>query len=191
MKVSSSLRSAGFGFAKVSYDPQVGQVLGKAIADLTSKAMGGHMTFQDSLKQRLELIKPMLPQIEEFLKTHPTTLTPGVEELVQLLHKNATPVYLISGGFRRIIAPIAEKLNIPKSNIFANRLIFSNTGEYEGFDESELTSQSGGKGKVIERLKNLYGYRNVVMIGDGITDFEACPPGDAFIGIIHSLVTVL
>lgn len=29
------LVSAGFGYAKVSYDPQVGQVLGKAIADFS------------------------------------------------------------------------------------------------------------------------------------------------------------
>ena len=49
-------------------------------------------------------------------------------------------------------------------------------GEYEGFDENEFTSESGGKGRVIEVLKNQFGYKNVVMIGDGMTDFESCPP---------------
>ena len=39
-------------------------------------------------------------------------------------------------------------------------------GEYAGFDESEMTSKSGGKGKVIELLQNAYGYKKVVMIGD-------------------------
>ena len=55
-------------------------------------------------------------------------------------------------------------------------------GEYVGFDEEELTSESGGKGKVIEFLKATHGYKNVVMIGDGATDLESCPPADGFIG---------
>ncbi|XP_072262231.1 phosphoserine phosphatase [Pyxicephalus adspersus] len=55
-------------------------------------------------------------------------------------------------------------------------------GEYAGFDEAQLTAESGGKGKVIGLLKEKYGFRNVVMIGDGATDMEACPPADGFIG---------
>lgn len=50
------------------------------------------------------------------------------------------------------------------------------TGEYAGFDESQPTAESGGKGKVISILKEQYGFKTVVMIGDGATDLEACPP---------------
>lgn len=56
-------------------------------------------------------------------------------------------------------------------------------GEYAGFDETQPTSRSGGKGEVIRRLKEK-GFRIVVHIGDGSTDLEASPPADAFIGII-------
>lgn len=31
-------------------------------------------------------------------------------------------------------------------------------------------------------LKEKYGYTKLFMIGDGITDLEASPPADAFIG---------
>jgi len=31
-------------------------------------------------------------------------------------------------------------------------------------------------------LKQKFGYTKLFMIGDGITDLEACPPADAFIG---------
>lgn len=55
-------------------------------------------------------------------------------------------------------------------------------GFYDGFDEDEFTSKTGGKALVIEELKNKYKYNTIVMIGDGITDAEACPPADAFIG---------
>lgn len=49
-------------------------------------------------------------------------------------------------------------------------------GEYAGFDESQPTAESGGKGKVISMLKEQYGFKTMVMIGDGATDLEASPP---------------
>lgn len=49
-------------------------------------------------------------------------------------------------------------------------------GEYAGFDETQPTAESGGKGKVISLLKEKYGFKTIVMIGDGATDLEACPP---------------
>ena len=45
-------------------------------------------------------------------------------ELVSLLHQRGTEVYLVSGGFRSLIEPMAEFLGIPKKNIYANRLLF-------------------------------------------------------------------
>ena len=51
-------------------------------------------------------------------------------ELVSLLQSRNTAVYLISGGFRRLIEPAAQHLNIPLENIFANRLLFENGGQF-------------------------------------------------------------
>jgi phosphoserine phosphatase len=51
-----------------------------------------------------------------------------------------------------------------------------------------LTSASGGKGKVIELIKNKYNYKNVFMIGDGATDLETSPPADGFIGFGGNVV---
>lgn len=59
-------------------------------------------------------------------------------------------------------------------------------GEYADFDENELTSKSGGKSQVIQELKNKHHYSKIIMIGDGMTDAEACPPADAFIGNFSS-----
>lgn len=55
-------------------------------------------------------------------------------------------------------------------------------GEYAGFDENQLTSRSGGKGAAVRDLKEKHGYETVVMVGDGMTDWEAAPPADLFIG---------
>lgn len=38
------------------------------------------------------------------------------------------------------------------------------------------TAESGGKGKVIKLLKEKFHFKKIIMIGDGATDMEACPP---------------
>ncbi|KAK9874831.1 hypothetical protein WA026_005645 [Henosepilachna vigintioctopunctata] len=116
---------------------------GREIAELTSRAMGGSMTFQESLSLRLNILKPSVSQIKDFLREKPRH-------------------YLL--------------------NIYSNKMKFFFEGDYAGFDETQPTSRSGGKAEVIRLLKEKYGYQNLVMIGDGATDLEACPPADAFIG---------
>ena len=92
-------------------------------------------------------------------------------------------VYLVTGGFYRIVVPVAEALGISTDNIFANKLHFdASTGAYAGFDDTALTSRTGGKPKVVEELKKRPGHEVVAMIGDGATDMEARPPADVFIG---------
>lgn len=49
---------------------------------------------------------------------------PGIPELVAKLQSQGKGVFLVSGGFRQVIHPIAESLNIPVSNVFANQLLF-------------------------------------------------------------------
>ncbi|KAG8042760.1 hypothetical protein G9C98_005400 [Cotesia typhae] len=161
---------------------------GDQVTELTKKAMQGNMTFQQSLTVRLNIIRPSLEQIKQFIKIHPPKLTPGIKELVDKLHEKNKKVFLVSGGFRCLISPVAARLNISKDNIFANRLLFHFTGEFGGFDENELTAKSGGKAQVIKRLKENYNFKTIVHIGDGATDLEACPPADAFIGFGGNVV---
>ncbi|XP_018342906.1 PREDICTED: phosphoserine phosphatase isoform X1 [Trachymyrmex septentrionalis] len=155
---------------------------GKQITELTKQAMQGDMTFQQSLSMRLGIINPSLTQVKQFLNTHQPSLTAGIKELVSTLQARGKQVFLVSGGFRCLITPVAAKLNIPPENIYANRLKFYFTGEYAGYDETQPTSKTGGKGEVIRRLKKEKGFKIVVHVGDGSTDLEASPPADAFIG---------
>ncbi|XP_026290263.1 phosphoserine phosphatase [Frankliniella occidentalis] len=161
---------------------------GDAVAALTKEAMKGSMNFREALAMRLNIIKPSTSQIKSFLQNEPARLTPRIKELVEELHKRRIPVYLISGGFRSLIQPIAQELNIPIQNVYANRLKFYYNGEYAGFDEDEPTSRQGGKGDVIKMLKKTHRYNSIILIGDGATDLEACPPADAFIGFGGNVV---
>ncbi|PVD24680.1 hypothetical protein C0Q70_15165 [Pomacea canaliculata] len=160
---------------------------GAEVREWTNKAMGGDVTFREALTQRLNIVKPSQQQLEAFITSRPPQLTDGIKDLVSLLHSKNVPVFLVSGGFRNIIEPAAKILNIPLENVYANKLLFKD-GLYDGFDPKEPTSDSGGKQKVAELLKQTYGFKCLIMIGDGATDMEAAPPADAFIGFGGNVV---
>ena len=63
-------------------------------------------------------------------------------------------VYLVSGGFINIIAPLANHLGIPRECVYANTLLFDSTGEFAGVDTNQPTCRSGGKGKVVGLVKS-------------------------------------
>jgi len=155
---------------------------GDEVEQLTREAMKGGMDFREALALRLDLIRPTSTQLKNFIFYQKQRLTPYVKELIHELHKRETEVYLISGGFRSIIEPLGRDLGIPTANVYANKIKFYFDGEYAGFDEHQLTSRSGGKGAAVRDLKEKFGFDTVVMIGDGITDWEAAPPADLFIG---------
>ena len=165
------------------------QQVGSLVEAITRNAMGGNMSFRTALQARLNLIQPTRARLELFLVNHPSQLTPGISELINVLHERQVAVYLITGGFHSIVDPVAEKLNIPLQNVFANRLLFHEDGTYLGFDENEMTSDSGGKGRVIEYLKSKFHYENLIMIGDGVTDMEA--NADGFIGFGGNVIREL
>jgi phosphoserine phosphatase len=155
---------------------------GQEVAALTRKAMEGDTKFQDALQQRLELLRPSQQDFQACLKERPFQLTEGIESLVESMHVAGIDVYLVSGGFRIMLEPIAQELCISKTNIYANTILFDNKGQYIGFDVNEPTSADMGKPKALGMIKNQFDYDTMVMVGDGATDAQAKPPADAFIG---------
>lgn len=126
---------------------------GKAVAEWTAKAMTGTVPFEEALAARLSLIKPSLSQVEECLEKRPPRISPGMADLVKKLKSNNIDVFLVSGGFRQMIKPVAFELGIPPENITANQLLFGTLGEYARFDPTEPTSRSGGKAKAVQQIK--------------------------------------
>ncbi|KAK6920990.1 hypothetical protein RJ641_014668 [Dillenia turbinata] len=157
---------------------------GKAVAEWTARAMGGSIPFEEALAARLSLFNPSLSQLQEFLK-RPPRISPGIEELVKKLKAKNTNVYLISGGFRQMINPVASILGISLENIFANQLLFGGSGEFLSFDPNEPTSRSGGKAVAVQKIRKVHNYKTLVMIGDGATDLEARQPGGADLFICY------
>lgn len=158
---------------------------GKAVSEWTNKAMSGSVPFEEALAARLSLFSPSLSQLQDFLDKRPPRLSPGITELINKLKASNTVVYLISGGFRQMIKPVAVQLEIPRENIFANHLLFGSSGEFLGFDTTEFTSRSGGKAVAVQHIRKVHGYKSLIMIGDGATDLEARKPGGADLFICY------
>eukprot|EP00927_Polykrikos_kofoidii_P083302 TRINITY_DN8499_c1_g1_i1.p1 TRINITY_DN8499_c1_g1~~TRINITY_DN8499_c1_g1_i1.p1 ORF type:complete len:291 (+),score=49.17 TRINITY_DN8499_c1_g1_i1:69-941(+) len=158
------------------------------IADLTQKAMNGHVHFQDALRDRLQLLADHGMTRETLKKCVETegvpSWTPGIREVVKRFHAMGVDVYLVSGGFKDLVQPVARELDIPDSMVFANTILFDKQGDYVGFDKRALTSASGGKPEVFKLLQRKMGYKTMIMIGDGATDLEARTegPAAAFVG---------
>eukprot|EP00808_Paulinella_micropora_P023172 g81556.t1 len=163
-------------------DRRVGCVLRSRAsgAEWTKKAMGGDVPFEKALSARLEIIAPSQQQIDACLRRHPLTLTPGVEELIRLLQTRGTHVYLVSGGFRQMIHPLARKLNISLDHVYANQLLLDKDGNFLGHNHSEPTCRAGGKARVLQTLKQRQGYRPLVMVGTVLQTWKHDPLPTSF-----------
>jgi phosphoserine phosphatase len=155
---------------------------GEKVAALTLQAMEGGMKFQEALQLRLDLLQPSKQQILTLLKEQPLVLTPGIHDLMSSLQNKKVDIWLVSGGFRIMIEPVAQQLSIPIENIVANTILFDDKGTYNGFDANEPTSRDMGKPKALTQIESQKGYKTMVMVGDGATDAQAKPPAKAFIG---------
>ena len=170
---------------------------GEQVRKLSKMAMEGKMDVEESLQKRLEIIEPTAEKLKTYMdsKTAKKRLVPGIKALVEELQSRGVKVYLISGGFRQLILPVADLLDIPHDNIFANRFVSNATEQdpeqtvpavsLKTYDAEEPTNRKGGKLEAIRRIREMQGVQTVVMVGDGSTDLEAAQESggvDLFIG---------
>jgi len=145
--------------------------------------MNGTLNFRQALTERLRIIDPSLSMLEKFNSIHTFKTTPGIKDFINLLRLQGTDVFLVSGGFTQMIYPVAKSLDIPYTNVYANTILFDHVGYYTGFDTNAPTSYDGGKAETVRRLRLAAGNKGPwIMIGDGVTDLQARPPADIFIG---------
>jgi phosphoserine phosphatase len=155
------------------------EVFGRVEA-MTNDAMNGKLPVEAVFGRRLEIIQPRKVDVEAIGQRYIETIEPTAKRTITaLVARGWTPV-IVSGGFRQVIAPLAAVLGIGR--IEAVDLFFDASGNYRGFDEKYPTTRSGGKPEVIVRLKQEFQSTQTVMIGDGVSDLEAKPVVDRFVG---------
>jgi len=177
-----SVESLDFAVERSLADAPDGAGRARALSALTDQGMAGELDFRSSLEQRIAiagLTQASVAEAREALRAH---LTPGMADLLSGLRGQGAHVAAVSGGFVELIAPALGDLGIDDAN--ANSFVFDKAGAVVDFDRANPLSRSGGKARVVAALKARTQARRTVMVGDGMTDFEAFADGaaDHFIG---------
>ena len=139
------------------------------VASITASAMRGELDFEQSLRQRVALLKG-LPEsaIGEVQKE--ISLTDGARELVTTLHDRGHSVSLVSGGFLDIIEPMIKTMSIKYYK--ANKLEIV-AGVITGGLIGPIIDQAA-KGQALKEFASASGVsmENTVAIGDGANDLD-------------------
>jgi len=148
----------------------------KKVQEITNLGMEGKINFSESLAQRLAILqanKKHLPELIERLKEN---ISVSFNRNKAFFESNKDQVYILSSGFKEIIIPVVAELGIKAEHVLANTFLYDAEGNITGCDKSNPLA--GDKGKVVT-LKSLNLQGDILMIGDGYTDYEPKEAGIA------------
>jgi phosphoserine phosphatase len=136
---------------------------------ITERAMTGEIDFEESLRERVALLKGLPVSVIDEVRSE-ISLTPGARTLVKTLQRLGHTVAVVSGGFTEVILPLLTSLDI--SHYRANSL------------ESKDGLLTGGLvGPIVDRAAKASALREfaalekieieqTVAIGDGANDLD-------------------
>jgi phosphoserine phosphatase len=151
------------------------------LSAITQAGMSGRMALRDSLEARLKLAQLDRDGVSAIAESLRQRITPGMRPLLKRLREGGDDVHAISGGFADLLAPVLGDLGFTASQIHANRFVYEGESVV-GLDPDCPLSRNGGKAEILQVIGTHADM--VIMIGDGMTDFEAFEAGasDRFIG---------
>jgi len=141
----------------------------KEVIAITASAMAGEIDFEESLRERVALLKGLPASVLEEVRGE-ILLTPGARTLIRTLQRLGHTVGVVSGGFIEVIEPILKELGIEYYR--ANRI---------GIESGKLTGTLVGP--VIDRAAKAsalrdfaaqvgVGMEQTIAIGDGANDLD-------------------
>ena len=141
--------------------------VGPEVSRITERAMQGEMDYDESLRQRVALLKGLDVSVLDKIASD-LPLTEGAETLVRVLKRLGYRIAVISGGFSRAADALKRRLSLDYA--------FSNNLEIEG---GKLTGKVVGpivnaarKAELLELIAQLEGVvlDQVIAVGDGAND---------------------
>ncbi len=150
------------------------------VETLTNAAMNGEVALDEVFSRRLEIIQPNLATCQKIEQLYIDTVEPTAMATLAELRKQGFTIIILSGGFKRLIEPLAAHLGIER--VEAVPLILDDAGNFVKFDNTYPTTYNGGKPQIIEKLKAEYSPERIIMVGDGVSDLETKSNVDMFVG---------
>lgn len=141
--------------------------VGDKVAEITERAMAGEIDFDESLRQRVALLKG-LTETEMRALAEKIPLTPGAEVLIKTLKRLGYKIALISGGFSYFGERLKEKLGL--HYVYTNELEIVD-GKVSGRTKGSIINAQR-KADLLELIAQQEGcsLESVIAIGDGAND---------------------
>ncbi len=148
----------------------------REIKEITNLGVDGEITFNESLKRRLNLLRANREHLEKLVRRLKRKVSASVSRNRAFFKKYKGQILIISNGFKEFITPIVKSYQIDDKHVLANTFIFDEDDWIVGFDEENPLAHSKGKSKSLKAM-NLDG--EIFVIGDAYTDFEMVEAGIA------------
>lgn len=146
------------------------------IRTITTQGMEGKISFENSLNNRIKLLKAGKQHIDMLIDLLAAKVSPSFKRNKAFLEQFSDNIFIVSSGFKEYIIPFVTKFGIKPENVFANTFNYDSDGNINGVDTNNPLSKDHGKVSVVRNL----GLKGTVWaIGDGITDYEIRESGEA------------
>jgi phosphoserine phosphatase len=139
------------------------------VAQITARAMQGELDFEESLRERVKLLRG-LPMNRARELCERFELSPGADDLVRTVKQLGMKVGLVSGGFDFFVETLKDRFGLDFT--FANELEVEDdvlTGRVIG-----TVVDSKRKAQVLKDMCHVFGIRleQTIAAGDGANDIE-------------------
>jgi phosphoserine phosphatase len=142
--------------------------LKKEIAEITEQTMMGHLSFDESIKKRVSLLKGINVSAFEKIINEKIKLQPYVVEWIDYVKKFNLKTIIVSGGFTYFVDFVRNTLQM--DHAYANELQMID-GVLTGKLYGDIINAEK-KANIIKSLTDQYGFKSdeVISIGDGAND---------------------
>jgi phosphoserine phosphatase len=148
------------------------------IVRLTEAAMNGEIPLDEVYARRLEIIQPTEAVVRDLAQRYLESIVEGGQETISTLKSAGCIIHLVTAGIEQALEPLAKKFGVA---LHAVPLRFKPSGEYEDFDRRSLLARPRGKEIVVRDIR-ARSKGKAAFVGDGVSDLEAKPAVDLFIG---------
>ena len=142
--------------------------LKKEISEITEQTMMGHLSFDESIKKRVSLLKGINVGAFEKIINEKIKLQPYVVEWIDYVKKFNLKTIIVSGGFTYFVDFVRNTLQM--DHAYANELQMID-GVLTGKLYGDIINAEK-KANIIKTLTDQYGFKSdeVISIGDGAND---------------------
>ncbi len=152
---------------------------------IDSDYLHGRLTVEQSNKLQFALIKEPEEKLQELVRQH-IEVRPGFVEFVRYCRDDGPPLVIVSSGLDFYIKTVLNEIGMPDLELHCGQTSFSKDGIAVAYydPEGHIISE-GFKKKYLTRIKKRG--KNVIYIGDGLSDLEAARQADHVFATGHLL----